>query len=125
MRILDWAVSLFAAAVVAHSDPAPVLTNPQVITLTSYSCERGNETTGCNALRWGGDVMSIGLACPVADKGKVYVIEGMEDLGPLPCDDTPAREWLLGNRHFDLRLPTRQAAVEVGVQTRIVWEATE
>ena len=119
MRILEWAMSvLITAALLAQ----PTLTNPQPITLTSYSCEQGRETTGCEVLRWGGDVMSVGLACPVADRGKRYVIEGYEHLGVLECNDTPRDEWLLGLKHIDLRLPTRQAAIEVGVRTVNLWE---
>jgi hypothetical protein len=69
--------------------------------------------------------MSLGLACPVADKGKVYVIEGMEELGPLACDDTVPTPFLLGLKHIDLRLPTRQGAVEIGIRTVTLWEVSE
>lgn len=124
MRILDWAVSLFAAAaIVAHSDPAPVVSNPQEVTVTGYSCQRGYATTTCKHTRWGGDVYGWGAACPESWRGRVLVIEGA-DVPPLVCDDTAAYETWNGLPLIDIRFPTTADADAWGNQTRFAWEQT-
>lgn len=91
-----------------------------VVHATSYTCDAHprNPMHPCGPLRWGGDVYSPGMACPVSWRNRYFEVPGY---GTLRCDDTPRDGWINGLAHIDIRLPTYAAARRFGVQRITIY----
>lgn len=89
---------------------------------TSYTCEPSsrNPMHPCGPLRWGGNVNAPGMACPVAWRDRIMDVPGF---GRLRCDDTPAQDYLYGLPHIDIRVPTVNQALQIGVQRMVIYSA--
>lgn len=89
---------------------------------SSYTCEPTprNPMYPCGPLRWGGNVNTPGLACPVAWRDRIMDVPGF---GRLRCDDTPAQDYLYGLPHIDIRVSTVNQALQIGVQRMVIYSA--
>lgn len=115
---------LFGMAITMLALTALTWTKPTAyqVLATSYTCETTprNPMHPCGPLRWGGNVNSPGMACPVEWRDRIMEVPGF---GPLRCDDTPAQDYLHGLPHIDIRVPTVDQALQIGVQRMIVYAA--
>lgn len=107
------------AAVVAP--PASTQTQTILVIATNYTCENHplNPMYPCGPLRWGGDIWSAGMACPVQWKDRWFRVPGY---GTLRCDDTGAYDYWDGLPHIDIRVATYDGAMRFGVQRMEITE---
>ncbi|MBA3532666.1 MAG: hypothetical protein H0T73_12145 [Ardenticatenales bacterium] len=91
---------------------------------TAYTCEAHprNPMHPCGPLRWGGNVYSAGMACPVTWRNKVLEVPGY---GVLRCDDTPRDGWIGGRAHIDIRVSTYAEARRFGVRRMVIYAMNE
>jgi hypothetical protein len=104
-----------------EGDNAPSVTLQSVTVMaTFYTCQNvaANPMAPCALTRDGSDPATPGMACPLSWLGRVYQVEGF---GALRCDDTGRHDYLYGLPHVDIRVPTYAAAVEHGIQERVIW----
>lgn len=85
------------------------------VVATAYTCEENpsNPMYPCGPLRWGGDIHSIGMACPVDWRGRTFDVP---EMGTLACDDTQEINVWDGLPHVDIRVPTLGDAHAWGVR---------
>lgn len=90
------------------------------VVLTSYTCEEtpANPMYPCGVLRWGGNVNAPGMACPFEWRNRIFEVPGY---GVLRCDDTPARGYLNGLPHIDVRVPTVAQARRIGIRRITIY----
>ena len=95
---------------------------PYEVLVTAYTCEpsRRNPMHPCGPLRWGGNVNSQGMACPVMWRDRIMKVPGY---GWLRCDDTLAQEYIYGLPHIDIRVSTVNEALQIGVQRMVIYAA--
>lgn len=88
-------------------------------TVTAYTCEPVNHNPmhPCGQPRWGGNPHTWGAACPASWKNRWIRVQGYKWAR---CDDTPKDDYLGGLPHIDLRVPTVQQALEIGIQRKWV-----
>lgn len=85
------------------------------VVATAYTCEENpaNPMYPCGPLRWGGDIHSIGMACPAEWRERTFDVP---EMGPLMCDDTQEINVWDGLPHVDIRVPTLGDAHAWGVR---------
>jgi hypothetical protein len=74
----------------------------------------------CGVLRWGGNIHSAGLACPAEWRNRLIEVPGY---GVRRCDDTPARGYINGLPHVDLRVSSFAEARRIGIQRMTIYAA--
>ena len=119
-------LAFLIAVLIAFLFPLSGHASPGIpVTATAYSCEAHPDNPMfspgmCIVTAHGGDPHQPGIACPDDWAGRVYYVPGF---GRLICDDTPYRRTLFGLPHVDIRVPTYQMALVVGIGEMWIYDA--